>query len=146
MGNNMKKLFILFLILSAAVFAQNNNKAAKVYPEEIQLHDVIDADMEAMRTISFIPGIHLDTIITVTTTPTKLSGYLDTLNISFVYLYNNTSGAILYVGGTAGVLTSGVPVSYQGSFTDNIGFYKTTTDLWLVASGSTDVRIKLKYR
>jgi hypothetical protein len=91
-------------------------------------------------------GTSLDTTIIVTTAPTKLSGYLDTLNVSFLYLYNNTSGATLYVGGSAGVLTSGVPVSYQGSFTDNIGFYDNTTDIWLVATGSTDVRIKLKYR
>jgi hypothetical protein len=91
-------------------------------------------------------GTSLDTTITVTTAPTKLSGFIDTLNVSFLYLYNNTSGATLYVGGSAGVLTSGVPVSYQGSFTDNIGFYDNTTDIWLVASASTNVRVKLKYR
>lgn len=91
-------------------------------------------------------GTSLDTVITVTNTARALSYYLDTLTISYIYMINNTSGQTLYIGDNSNVLNHGSPLLYLDAFKGENNYYPETTDMYVVATANTNVRIKLIYR
>ena len=147
----MKKIIITMLLLvSAAVFAQNTDKDANYLSQQDILNRVFQTTSEILR-VDVAGGsssrsfVSKDTVLTVGTTAYKLSDSLGTFDIYYLEIINMAGSGTIYYGLTTGVLTQGFPLLYFQSYSDELGFFKSTANIYFIAS-TTGCQIRIRYK
>lgn len=156
----MKKILLFLFILTGISYSQtvfvDSLNGQTIYPRVGTWNGKSAnggvAPMPVQISGSVLSGTTMDTVVTVTTTPKRLdslfsSATIATRNIPIraIYIQNNQSGASVYVGNTYTVLETGFVIFYGEMFADGINYFRKMSDVVLVASTSSNVRIKLIY-
>lgn len=152
----MKKIIMLLFVIVNVSFAQiqfidtlnGNNYFQRIgsYFGKTTQNGVAPLPVQIAGQIS--PGTSLDTVVTVTTTPKRLDSLMSNradMPIRSIYFQNNTSGATLYIGNDYKAKEVGMVCFYGDVFGDGIGYFRKLSDIKLVGSTTTEVRLKVVY-
>lgn len=94
-----------------------------------------------------ISGVAFDTAVTIGVTPIRLSDSIGTFRLTLLYLYNNTAASTIWISTSSNPVSNGIPITYDTSWLDAIGFFNTTREVWVATtSGTANARVKIKYK
>jgi hypothetical protein len=86
-----------------------------------------------------------DTTLTISTDAVQLSTAIDTVNLGFIYIENQSSNQ-LRVGRTSSVATRGTILYPTDGYTDSGDLFSNTTSVYLRAAASSTVYILYAYK